>query len=109
MNDILKKNKNEIKASAEVSKFLGIIENDIKALGKQTTAEFWLKNKTELPTLFNVATFLASIPASSAFIERFFSIAGLYSNKRTGNVSVELLCARALLKANARYLQNIIL
>ena len=100
-------NKNTIKQNTEVAIFMNIVENDLKGLNKQTTGEFWLKKRNELPILFNIANILASIPACSAFIERFFSIAGLFSNKRSGNTSVGVLCARALLKANTRYLQQL--
>ena len=44
------------------------IENPI------STKLFWQKNALQLPNLYEIALVLLNVQASSAFIERFFSI-----------------------------------
>lgn len=59
-----------------------INSDDIKAYSKKSTASFWKEKRHELKLLYQFSLVLNSIPASSAFIERFFSISGLYSKKK---------------------------
>jgi hypothetical protein len=42
-----------------------------------TTKMFWAENRKQLPNLHKLAKRLLTIPASSAFIERFFSVCGV--------------------------------
>jgi len=49
---------------------------------------------------------LLSIPATSAHIERFFSVAGIINSKHSTNISDDLLIERSLLKANIKLLEN---
>lgn len=65
-----------------------------------STSEFWKKYKNEMPHLFNLALRLLTIPATSAFLERFFSYAGIYCNNRTPNLSDETLINRSLIRSN---------
>lgn len=71
---------------------------------KKSTSLFWLRKKDELPHLFKLARFLIVIPASSAFVEGFFSIAGIITSQRASNTKSKYFCERALLRANAKYL-----
>ena len=56
-----------------------------------STPDFWCQQKKEkkFPILSEIALKIYSIPASSAFIERFFSIAGVINNKRRCNMNQE--------------------
>ncbi|CAF1108316.1 unnamed protein product [Brachionus calyciflorus] len=65
-----------------------------------TTKQFWTENKTNIPLLFRSDFILLSIPASSAFIERFFSVCGVICKKRAGNMTDYLKTSRAFLKCN---------
>jgi hypothetical protein len=55
-----------------------------------------------MPNLFNLACKLLSIPATSAFIERFFSLTGQINSQKSNSVSVDLLRTRSMLKANMK-------
>ena len=72
-------------------------------------AEFRIKNRTQLPLLCEMALHLLVIPASSAYIERFFSISGIINTKRSGNMDSETLQMKAVLKANTHLLKKSIL
>jgi hypothetical protein len=58
---------------SECQKFISSITTK-KAI---KTKEFWRIHKKELPHLYSLYLRLLSIPASSAFIERYFSITGI--------------------------------
>ncbi len=49
--------------------------------------------------LFNLA---CKLPATSAFIERFFSLTGQINNQHSNSISVDLLRTRSMLKANMK-------
>jgi hypothetical protein len=83
-------------------KFLTTI--DLQSI--KSTPRFWDENKNKYPHLYTTVTFFLNIPASSAFIERYFSICGIISNNRCGNMSPELLITRSLLKANIEILED---
>ena len=54
-------------------------------------------------TIFDFSALrLLSIPASSAFFERFFSICGTVCTKRNGNMGDDLLIKRSFLKSNLK-------
>jgi hypothetical protein len=50
---------------------------------------------------------LHNIPASSASVERLFSICGIINRKRAGNMSDKTLIDRAFLKANVEILNQL--
>ena len=91
-----------INMHAEVNKFISLID--------QTTLEstklFWIKYKQELPKLFDLTNRLLSIPATSAFIERLFSISGIVSNQKNANLSDDMLIARTMLKVNMKLMKK---
>jgi hypothetical protein len=68
----------------------------------ESTKKFWLKYKTSMPNLFNLACKLLGLPATSAFIERFFSLTGQINNQHSNSISVDLLRTRSMLKANMK-------
>lgn len=70
------------------------------------TQDFWKSHKKELPYLYKLCLRLLSIPASSAFIERFFSITGII-NSNSGNMSDDNLIQRSLFKANLKLFEDI--
>lgn len=61
--------------------------------------EFW-SIQTDMQRLSRLAKALYCIPASSAAVERFFSICGVVNNPRRMNTGDELFVQRSLLKAN---------
>jgi hypothetical protein len=97
----------------EVERFSNSIKSSFlkrpanKPTEKFSTADFWRKYKTEYPNLTTLAYKLLNVPASSANIERFFSIAGVVSKPRTGNMKNDLLIQRSLLKVNLQILDSI--
>ena len=70
----------------------------------KNTKEFWRANKITLPILYEFATVVLSIPASSAYIERFFSFSGVVCTNRKLNMKDDLIILRSLLKANFKHL-----
>ena len=72
-----------------------------------TTKMFWIENRKTLPSLYKLAQRLLTIPASSAFIERFFSVCGVICKKRCGNMSDELIIMRSFLKCNIDILNSL--
>jgi hypothetical protein len=89
----------------EKGKYLKILRGDLKDI--KSTQEFWFKHKYETPHFYKAALKLLNIPASSAFIERYFSICGIINNDRCGNMSSDLLITRSLLKANVEVLDSL--
>ena len=96
--------KSQIEEEKEI--FLATLE-DASELTLTTNA-FWLKYRKRLPNLFKIAMQLLSIPSSSAFIERFFSICGVICKKRCGNMSDATIISRSFLKTNLRLLDKLI-
>ena len=64
--------------------------------------KFWRKNKKELPNLYNIFKYLASIPPSNGIVERFFSATGLIYNSKTNQMGTDTLESRALLYYKAK-------
>lgn len=87
-------------------KFAAICSQNNPSFLRKSSASFWLEYKSKLPTLYDLALKLLVIPASSAYIERFFSVSGVCIDKRRGNMDSEMLCMRSLLKANLNLLSN---
>ena len=87
----------------EVALFKSLIENTRKL----RNSTFWRENKHRLPYLYKLNLVLFNIPASSAHLERFFSIAGLVSNNRSRNMSNDLLIMRTMIKVNIGLLDNL--
>ena len=73
----------------------------------RTTGSFWCFHSKSLPYLNKLALLMRTIPSSSAFIERHFSICGALCPQRNGNMSADLLVTRAMLKTNMNILNEI--
>ena len=86
----------------EVALFVSLVENTRMLRNNK----FWQENKERLPCLFRLHLILFNIPASSAHLERFFSIAGMINNNRSQNMSNQLLIMRAMLKSNIELLDK---
>ncbi|RNA01509.1 hypothetical protein BpHYR1_048609 [Brachionus plicatilis] len=63
------------KINREKEKFLDFIR--VPTSQQKSTKEFWNENSYRFPILSQIACILFSIPASSAFVERNFSICGI--------------------------------
>jgi len=59
-----------------------------------------------MPQLFDLQIILLNIPASSSFIERFFSLSGIVCDSRRLNLNDELIVLRSLMKANMTILNE---
>jgi hypothetical protein len=56
-----------------------------------STKRFWLRHKSALPNLFKLALKILNIQASTAFIERFFSICGIICSDKNSNINDKTL------------------
>ena len=99
-DDLSKQTKSKILAD-ETKKFIDIISSS----EFESTKSFWIDRQSALPNLYNLALRLLSIPATSAQIERYFSITGQINNKTTNSMSPELLETRSLIKANINFIE----
>jgi hypothetical protein len=79
-------------------------ETDLKKI--KSTRGFWYSNASKYPLISQLALILLNTPASSAFVERFFSICGIICHQRAGNMSAELIETRSLLRANLGLLEE---
>ena len=91
----------------EIQDFIRTID-DLETLKELTTSKkFWNSNIKKFPNLRKLALILLNIPASSASIERYFSITGLICNKRAAKMNSTLLIWRGLLRANIKLLLDL--
>lgn len=90
----------------EISKFRSMITNIALIKTVNSTRRFWNSYGVEMPILRKLFQICLSIPSSSSFIERFFSICGLVCNQRNGRSDVELIRCRSLMRANVKILQE---
>lgn len=79
-------------------------EKDLKKV--KSTRGFWFTNASKFPIIGQLALILLNTPSSSAFVERFFSLCGVISKQRAGNMSAELLEIRSMLRANLSLLES---
>ena len=63
--------------------------------------------KRDFPHLCTLFLILNSISASSAYIERFFSICGIICTQRNQNSKEDLFLARAMLSSNFEIVKKI--
>ena len=102
--EILKK---DISKEIDIFRKLLCINNSKIIKECSSTSKFWLSHKLELPNLFNLVLILMNINASSAFIERYFSICGFVQDKRRMNIAPDLFKTRCLLRANIKILNEL--
>ena len=75
--------------------------------GCTSTSNFWMKHAKSLPNLFKLTKILLNIQASSAFIERFFSVCGIVCNLKNMNMKDQMIIIRSILKANIGILNEL--
>ena len=98
----------EVNIEKEKIDYLFLIEKThLKDKSLISTSKFWLNNQTKFPTLYRLALILYNIPASSAYIERFYSICGNVCTNRSGNMTPETIINRSMLKANIAILNEL--
>lgn len=82
--------------SDDIEKYINM---QIKSTDDSDVLTWWFQNKSLLPQLFKLSCFIFSIPASSASVERVFSLAGLTVKNRP-NLNPTTLDDLLLLKSN---------
>ena len=98
-----------LRLEKERLEFISLIENKnpSSVFNPLSTAKFWFTNRDKMPYLASLAVILINIPASSAYIERFYSICGNVCKQRAGNMSPETIISRSMLKANIGILNEL--
>jgi len=92
----------------EVNLFLNnFINDETIATHLINTKDFWIKNRLTLPILYACTYKIMSIPASSAYVERFFSVCGVVCKNRAMNMNDELIICKCMLKANIKLLDEL--
>ena len=83
---------------------MNIVYSNIE--GIKSNKKFWNENSEKLPRLRFLYICMQNIPATSAFIERYFSFAGIVCKKNAGSMSDSLMISRSMLKANMHILNE---
>lgn len=91
----------------EVAVFTEKVVEIIKNNQKVTNCSFWSTNVKTFPYLSKLSSNLLNVPASSASIERFFSICGIVCDQRSNNSKDDLVIKRCLLKSNIEILDSL--
>ena len=71
------------------------------------TIIFWDKHKEHMPKLHHLTTILSNIPATSASLERYFSITGLICDKRRMRMTAKCIIMRCMIKVNLHLMVEI--
>ncbi|KAI4800252.1 hypothetical protein KUCAC02_013381 [Chaenocephalus aceratus] len=87
---------NSRSVQAQLTADLDLIDNQ----ASDPCFKFWQQNKSQFPVLYQVATQVFSIPASSAPIERVFSHGGIFMRPHRARLSCSMLSNLMLLKCN---------
>ena len=97
-----------LKIMKERLDFISLIENtNIKDKKFDHSVNFWLHHQNKLPLLSRLFLILYNIPASSAYVERFYSICGNICKNKSGNMSADTIITRSMLKANMAILNKL--
>jgi len=86
----------------EYAKELRNINEKIEEMKSSTN--YWLQNQSKFRKLSELYFLLNSIPASSAYIERFFSISGIVCDQKRMTMEDDLIIHRSMLKAKMKFL-----
>ena len=95
------------KIDEEITVLSGILTETKKLKKIKKTRDFWLHHKNDMPYLYELQLLLLNIPASSSFIERFFSISGFVCDVKRLNMKEDLIIMRSLMKANMNILKEL--
>jgi hypothetical protein len=97
----------EIKKEIEQFRIL-LFNNNYAILNEiNSSKKFWIENANKFPNLKNLSLILFNTNASSAFLERYFSLCGFVSKKNSCNISVDLFIARCLLRSNIKLINHL--
>ena len=97
-----------VQVQNEVSLFRKLlIDEDMLGENSISTRRFWMQYKSQLPNLFSLTKKLLNVQASTAFVERFFSICGIICNVKNTNMSDKMIIMRSILKTNMETLDNL--
>ena len=98
-----------LKIMKERLDFISLLENNSIKDKKFTdgSVNFWLRSQIILPLLSRLFLITYNIPASSAYVERFYSICGNICKQRSGNMSSDTIITRSMLKANMEILNKL--
>lgn len=91
---------------SEIKFYKTLVDTFLTSKQKFSTKNFWNRYSIKLPLLTQLAKLLINVPASSAFIERFFSICGVICKDRAGNSDDDLIITRSLLQVNIEILNS---
>jgi hypothetical protein len=93
----------------EIDTFATLLGNKkfVEECSKKKTSDVWKKYKNKMPILYQLKQVLLNIPATSSFIERFFSISGIVCDIRRLNMTDDLIIMRSLMKANMHILKDL--
>lgn len=85
-----------------VNKIVNLIQNDETFVRSQTVDKWLLilEKTEEIPNIGNFMSFILSIPATSAFVERIFSIMGNKWSDVRNRASVDLIKSELLITVN---------
>ncbi len=99
-----------IKIQNEVSLFRNLIVSEqMPDEDCISTRRFWLKHQSQLPNLFKLLRKLLNIQASTAFVERFFSIFRIICSDKNANMNDNTIIMRSVLKSNIETLNELII
>lgn len=96
----------EEELNIEIAYFQEILLDRERLEETDSNKKFWLEEKKKLPKLFQVATILLNISASSAYVERFFSICGIICHQRAARMSDDLIISRSMLASNMQFFKE---
>jgi len=99
------KRRNEL--DAEIKIFTSKLLDPRIRKGDCSSKEFWIENFDNLPNLSKLYIALSTIPGSSSFIERFFSLCGIVCSKRNLRMKNDLIEVKCLLKSNMHLLHEL--
>lgn len=77
----------------------------VKSLKSNNT--FWRQNAMKMPNLRKLYTILSNVCASSAYVERFFSITGFIADRRRLKMTPYFFITRCMLKTNMHLLNEL--
>ena len=104
---IVKTIRNQKDVEKEMADFQEIISNADIINYIMSSADFWNDNKNKFPIFYKFIQIIMNIPATSAMLERFFSITGIICDKRRLNMNIDLIIMRCMFKANMILLNEI--
>jgi hypothetical protein len=90
----------------EIEQFGAMLRSKDFINSVESSTDFWLKHLEQFPILSQVAQVLLLIPSSSSFIERFFSVCGIITDKFT-SMEDFLFQMRAMFRGNMETLEKI--